>query len=91
MALLETMAAGVPAVVTDVGGNPELIKHGETGWVVPSDVVEYLTATILEAATNSAVLRDRAEAARHRFQESFTFKKMISNYSYLYRTMTASR
>jgi L-malate glycosyltransferase len=91
MALLETMAAGVPAVVTDVGGNPELIKHGETGWVVPSDAVEYMTEAILGAATNSAVLHNRAEAARRRFQESFTFQKMVSKYSYLYRAMTASR
>jgi glycosyltransferase involved in cell wall biosynthesis len=91
MALLETMAAGVPAVVTDVGGNPELIKDGETGWVVPSDDVEYLTEAILEAVANSAVSRDRAEAARRCFQESFAFEKMISNYNYLYRNMNTSR
>ena len=33
--LLESMAAGVPVVATRVGGNPEIVRHGETGFLVP--------------------------------------------------------
>ena len=36
MALLEAMAADVPAAVTAVGGNPEIVLEGLTGWTVQS-------------------------------------------------------
>jgi glycosyltransferase involved in cell wall biosynthesis len=37
MALLEAMSCALPVLATDVGGNPELVTHGETGWLVPPD------------------------------------------------------
>lgn len=47
IALLEAMAAGLPAVVTAVGGAPDLIAHGENGWLVPPDDPGALRAAIL--------------------------------------------
>lgn len=34
--LLEAMAAGAPVIATDAGGNPEVVRHNETGWLVPT-------------------------------------------------------
>ena len=42
MALLEAIAAEVPVAVTAVGGNPEVVLGGRTGWVVGSDSVQGL-------------------------------------------------
>lgn len=33
--ILEAMATGVPVVATSVGGNPDLVEHGRTGWLFP--------------------------------------------------------
>lgn len=49
-AVLEGMAAGLPMVVTDVGGNAEAVVHGDTGLVVPARAPEALSAALLAMA-----------------------------------------
>ena len=90
MALLEAMASGVPAVVTAVGGNPEIVVAGETGWVVPSGAVAALTSAVLDAAADESLRRDFGRAGRQRFEDNFTFSRMIECYRELYRSMMPS-
>jgi glycosyltransferase involved in cell wall biosynthesis len=90
MALLEAMASGVPAVVTAVGGNPEIVVAGETGWVVPSGAVAALTSAVLDAAADESLRRDFGRAGRQRFEDNFTFGRMIECYRELYRSMMPS-
>ena len=87
MALLEAMASGVPAAVTAVGGNPEIVIAGETGWVVPSGAVAALTSAILEASHDPALRSEFGHAGRQRFEENFTFERMLECYRELYRSM----
>jgi glycosyltransferase involved in cell wall biosynthesis len=87
MALLEAMAAGVPVAVTNVGGNPEIVTAGETGWVVPSDDVGALTQAVDEAVRDAGLRQRRAEAGRQRFHERFLFAGMIDHYRNLYREL----
>src|SRR5262249_46850678 len=47
MSLLEAMAAGVPVVVTGVGGMPEVVSDGLTGFVVPAEDPDALAAKLL--------------------------------------------
>lgn len=89
MALLEAMAAGVPVAVTAVGGNPEIVSGGETGWVVPSDDVTALTAAMLQAFADQPARQRYAEAAQRRFQQRFLLPRMIDHYRDLYREMLA--
>jgi L-malate glycosyltransferase len=89
MALLEAMAAGVPVAVTAVGGNPEIVSGGETGWVVPSDDVAALTTAMLQALGDAAARQRYADAARSRFQQRFLLPRMIDHYRSLYREMLA--
>ena len=56
--LLEAMALGKPVVATRVGGTPELVRDGETGWLVPPRDPATLAAAVL------TVLRDPAHGAR---------------------------
>jgi glycosyltransferase involved in cell wall biosynthesis len=87
MALLEAMAAGVPVAVTAVGGNPEVVFNHQTGWVVPSESVEALTAVLLEAVNNPQKRQMFARAGQQRFEEYFTFDGMITAYRQVYRDL----
>jgi glycosyltransferase involved in cell wall biosynthesis len=90
MALLEAMAAGVPAAVTAVGGNPDVVHSGETGWVVPSGAVDALTAALMEAVGDPQLRRRLAQAGRRRYEECFTFEKMMAGYRQLYHSLMAA-
>ncbi len=87
MALLEAMAGGVPVAVTAVGGNPEVVLCGRTGWVVPSDSVRDLEDAILEAASHPQKALQFAESGRLRFDERFTREKMLQSYRGIYREL----
>jgi glycosyltransferase involved in cell wall biosynthesis len=89
MALLEAMAAGVPVAVTAVGGNPEIVTAGASGWVVPSDDSAALTAAILLAARDAGLRERYAEAGRQRFEQGFQFTRMLDHYRALYRELLA--
>jgi glycosyltransferase involved in cell wall biosynthesis len=87
MALLEAMATGLPSVVTDVGGNSDLITSGESGWVVNSDDKHSLLIASKEAIGDCRKARKYALNARTRFDKQFTFDRMISGYQNLYLSM----
>lgn len=84
IALLEAMAAGKPVVVTHVGGNPELVVEGETGYLVPAGDAPSLAQAIL------ALLGDPSRAARfgvrakQLVEERFTLGLMADKYCTLY-------
>jgi len=83
-AILEGMAAGNPLVVTDVGGNTEMVIPGETGIVVPPRNPEALANGIL------TLLRDREKAGKmglagqERVKNHFDINKMIKEMEELY-------
>ncbi|MEX5216050.1 MAG: glycosyltransferase [Nitrospiraceae bacterium] len=85
IALLEAMAAGKPVVVTRVGGNPELVVEGQTGYLVPAGQAPPLAEAIL------SLLRDQTQAkafgvrAQHIVGERFTLDLMVNQYSILYQ------
>jgi len=62
--ILEAMAAGIPAVSTEVGEIPALLGHGERGWLVPPASPCRTAMAIVEALENPLELRLRAARAR---------------------------
>jgi len=90
-ALLEAMACGVPPVVTSVGGNPEAIKDGEDGFLVPSEDHQAAADRLLHLLRNPAKATLMGEAARTTAQMRFSAQTMIKQLVEVYREMMAER
>jgi len=84
MTLLEAMSFSKPCIVTDVGGNPEVITHNVSGLVIPSDNVELFADAILRLLTDKVLAKKYGSAGRHRFLNNFTIPIMLSSYEKFY-------
>ncbi|MGH8209569.1 MAG: glycosyltransferase [Steroidobacteraceae bacterium] len=87
MALLEAAAAGVPVAVTAVGGNPEIVVDGVTGWIISSGSVEELTRAIQDCITDPAKRERFIAAGKGRFAQEFTLQRRIGGYRERYRSL----
>jgi glycosyltransferase involved in cell wall biosynthesis len=87
ISILEAMRAGLPIVATSVGGIPEAVSHGVSGFLVPLSQ-ENLMAESLERLFMDAALRERlGQSAREIFLERFTDKHMILRTLEVYRLL----
>jgi glycosyltransferase involved in cell wall biosynthesis len=84
IAMLEAMAAGVPVVATRVGGNPELIDSGVSGFLVPSGDAPALAAHITDLLLDQSLAQRIRVAARRRVEERFSLAAMVAAYEALY-------
>lgn len=84
LTLLEAMSSGLPIVATGVGGNVEIVREGETGYLVPLNApAEFARA--LAACTNSESLRNTLGGnARNSVTKRFDEHAMIAQYTRLY-------
>jgi len=75
--VLEAMAAGLPVVATRVGGLPELVTPGTTGWLVPPRDPAALAAAISRLLDAPQALDDFGRAGRQRAVQSYSFAAMV--------------
>lgn len=85
MSLIESMAASLPAVASDVGGNSELILEGETGLLYPNASIESLTDALTKLIDDHKYRFDMGAAARIRAVEKFGVDTMTDQYEFIYR------
>jgi glycosyltransferase involved in cell wall biosynthesis len=83
--ILEAMAAGIPTVVTDVGGNPEVAVEGVTGYIVPICDERAMAARILKLLSDAAKRKAFGQNGAARVRECFSFDHMLGRYFQLYR------
>jgi sugar transferase (PEP-CTERM/EpsH1 system associated) len=85
--LLEAMASGLPAIVTNVGGNPELVRDRETGLLFPAGDEVRLREHLQELWNRSDIRRQLAERALRRAREVFSMDAMVAGYGQLYESL----
>jgi len=86
-AIIEAMAYGVPPVVTNCGGSPELVVDGESGYVVPIRDAAALAAAFEKLYRDPALRRHLGQAARDRIGSAFRNEDTVSQTIALYREL----
>ena len=87
LSLLEAMASGVPVVATKVGGNPEVVKDGESGILVPCGFPERIEAAIMRMYVNADQRSTMANNARDTARKFFSLKTMVDQYIATYEEL----
>jgi glycosyltransferase involved in cell wall biosynthesis len=89
MSTLEAMRAGLPVIVTAVGGAPEAILPGRTGFTVPVGDPEALRLRLRQLAADPELRTRLGAAGRKHFEEFFTFDRVYEATLSLYSSLAA--
>jgi glycosyltransferase involved in cell wall biosynthesis len=78
------MSAGVPVVASNVGGLPELIDSGHTGFLVPADDLSAHVKAVLKLLGDGALRRKFGAAGRKVARERFDVDRVVDRYRKVY-------
>lgn len=90
-ALLEAMACGLPCVATAVGGTPEVLEDGRTGYTVASEDHHAAAARILRLLEDREGAREMGLRARRVIEERYSAQSMIERMVGLYDGLLGGR
>jgi L-malate glycosyltransferase len=85
LAPLEAMACEMPVIASDSGGIPEVVVHGETGFLAPVGDVETMGEYAVRLGLDPALRARMGAAGRARAIEKFSPETMVDQYEALYR------
>jgi glycosyltransferase involved in cell wall biosynthesis len=85
--VIEAMVYGVPPVVTDSGGSPELIEDGSSGLVVPPGDPRAIGAALSQLIDQPALRRRMGNNARERIRSHFRIEDTINKTFNLYKQL----
>ncbi len=88
LSALEAMACEVPVVATNIGGIPEVVIEGETGFLCDLGDTDAMAARILRLLEDEPLRLRMAAAARHRAVSVFPQEKIVGRYEALYRRLS---
>lgn len=81
---LEAMACGVPTIGSNAGGIPELVTHGETGYLAPIGDVEAMSQYAIELLSDSAKYKSFVDACIERARTEFCNDRITHEYESIY-------
>ncbi len=90
-AILEYMAAGLPVVATDVGGNAEAVESGVTGYIVPHGDAAALAEPVIELLLDDALRESMGRAALDRCRRLFEINAVVKRHEEYYQRLLEDR
>jgi glycosyltransferase involved in cell wall biosynthesis len=91
MAALEAMAQELPVVATNVGGLPELVEDGRTGYLVPPSNVEALARGLRTLILDPKRRQEMGAAGGRRSRKHFSVDRMVAQTVGIYESLLAAR
>jgi L-malate glycosyltransferase len=88
--LLEAMATALPCLASSIGGNTDLIQHGENGLLVPPDDSGAWSAALIQVLENPSLAHRMGTAAREQIDAKFALPIVVDHYVELYRRLLAN-
>lgn len=88
---LEAMNCSVPVIATETGGLPEVIKHGETGYLYPVGEIKKMAEKSIELLSNSEKHELFKQQARRRATQSFNADQIIPQYEAFYEEILRAK
>jgi N-acetyl-alpha-D-glucosaminyl L-malate synthase BshA len=86
---LEAMASGVPVIASDVGGLPEVVEHGVTGFLAPLGDVDKMAEYALKILSDCSICQAFSRAAIERASRLFDYRKIVPQYEAIYERVLA--
>ncbi len=90
LATSECLSLGIPTVASDFGGNTEMIKDFENGFIFSSDNPHILSGIIIRLLKDKALYKKLSLGARESYLSSFSLDRMINEYRRLYKSVEAA-
>jgi L-malate glycosyltransferase len=91
LAALEAMACELPVISSSVGGLPELIVHGETGYIAEIGDYERMAKYAIELLLNQTKYQRFSEASKKRATEMFGIDKIVDQYEAYYEKVLSGQ
>jgi glycosyltransferase involved in cell wall biosynthesis len=85
LSIMEAMAAGKPVVASDIGGVNELVRDGETGYLVPPGDTQALAHGINTLVSDPALARKMALAGKTLAEKEFSADSMVAGVTNIYK------
>lgn len=85
--ILEAMATALPVIATGVGGNPELIRTGVNGLLIPPDSTRDIEKALWAYINDSELREQHGKMGRRIAEREFSIDQMVRSYEYLYNRL----